>query len=418
MLGMAQHGVRVIAGAKTRADRSCAFWSAWGSQLCISVPVAVVYFVYLLCAPQGGLLVAAIWSLWVISASLDVSWLFFGCEDFRMPTERSFITKMASILGIFILVKNAEDLWLYVLCISLSYFANMLLLWPFVHRHVDWFRPKWSDIKRNFIPNLRLFAPVVAISLYTSLDKIMLGSISGMVQSGLFEYSEKLSKMPMSLITALGTVMLPRMTAALAAGRRADALQSLGKSMFVMEAAAMCLAFGIAAISPEFSIVFLGEGFEDCRFIMPVIAMTIPIISASNVIGVQYMLPTFSDRAYTLSVFSGAVVNVGLNLVLLKPFGALGAAVATVAAEAAVLFFQIWVVRDDLPLVSYARNALPFLLLGFFMYLVVRFYAMFLSPYWGVGWGLLLSEIVIGGIVFLFGSLPTARRLTQNKRDI
>lgn len=403
-LGMASYGVRVIAACgEDRAERSRAFWSAYASQLCVAVPVAFIYIGYLLLGdPDGGPLVAWVWGLWVLSCALDVSWLFFGVEDFRMPTERSFVTKLMSIAAIFLWVKGPEDLWLYCLAIAASYFANQVIMWPFVKRHVDWVRPDWREVKRHFAPNLRLFAPVVAISLYTSLSKIMLGSISGMSQAGFYEYSEKISKMPMAVITALGTVMLPRMTAALSSGREREAKHLLGESMWAMQAVAMGMTFGIAAIAPEFSTVFFGPGYEPCATVMPIVAVVIPIISASNVIGVQYLLPTFSDVPYTVSVCVGAVVNIALNLVLLEPLGAVGAAITTVAAELAVLLYQCRAVRRELPLASYLMDALPFVGIGALMFVVVRMAAAAMGGASVTG---LVVEVCIGIAVYAVISL-------------
>lgn len=402
ILGMAQHGVRAIAQAGgDRERRSRIFWSAWSAQLCVAVPVTLVYVGYVCFDSVGGLVIGAVWALQVLSSVIDVSWLYFGVEEFRLPTMRSFATKLAGVAAIFIFVHGPQDLWIYCLSISGATFANAALLLPFLKRYVDFVVPSWREVRAHFVPNLRLFAPVVAISLYTSLDKIMLGQISGMEQAGFYEYSEKLSKMPMALITAMGTVMLPHMTAKLSEGEEDGALSLLGKSLWVMEAAAMCMAFGIAAISPEFAVVFLGEGYEPCMYIMPIIAIVIPIISASNVIGVQYMLPKCSDVAYTVSVFVGAAINIVLNLILLPYFGAVGAAIATVAAEVAVLAAQCWVVRRDLPLLGYVKRTIPFCLVGVVMCVIVRFVETFLQPSLGIGWVLLGSEILIGGACYL-----------------
>ena len=413
-LGMANYGVRVVAAAgHDRVKRSRSFWSAYYSQIIVCIPVILLYILYSFLEPEGGYFIALVWGMWVISAVLDVSWLFFGVEDFRFPTERSFVTKIASVVVIFTFVKSPDDLWIYCAAIAGSFLANQLIMWPFVRRHVDWCRPKWHEVRVHFGPNLRLFAPVVAISLYTSLDKIMLGAISGMEQAGYYEYSEKISKMPMAVITALGTVMLPRMTAALSEGKADQARNLLGESMWVMQAAAMAMAFGIGAVAPEFSTVFFGPGYEPCAHIMPVVAVVIPIISASNVIGVQYMLPTFSDRAYTLSVCVGAVVNVVLNLVLLKPFGAVGAAVATVCAEIAVLGYQCWAVKHELPLWGYLKGALPFFMAGCLMAAIVRAVARLLG---GPSIAGLLVEVAVGAGCYI--TLAIAWCAASGKLDL
>ena len=401
ILGMAQHGVRAIAQTGgDRTKRSHVFWSAWFSQLCVAGPVSIIYVVYVAFGSVGGPVLGIVWALQVFSSLIDVSWLYFGIEEFRLPTMRSFITKLVGVLAIFLFVRGPQDLWIYCLSISGATFLNALLLLPFLNRYVDFVLPTWREVRVHFLPNLRLFAPVVAISLYTSLDKIMLGQISGMRQAGFYEYSEKLSKMPMALITAMGTVMLPHMTAKLSKGNDGNAIILLGNSLLCMEIAAMCMAFGIAAISPEFSVVFLGPGYEQCMYIMPIISIVIPIISASNVIGVQYMLPKCMDACYTLSVCAGAGINVLLNLVLLPFAGAIGAAVATVAAEIAVLSVQCFAVRRDLPLQAFFNRVFPFICIGTAMYCCVRFVAMSLDGIFGVCWLLLAIEVLSGFAVY------------------
>ena len=416
-LGMGQYGVRLIAQAgDDREERSRRFWSAWAAQLCIAVPICLAYAVYVFIAPAGGALVALIWGFWVLAAALDVSWLFFGVEEFRMPTIRNFITKIAGIGIILFFCKSESDLWAYVLGISLAYFANAILILPFVSRFVDFCKPRWTDVSKHFLPNLRLFAPVVAMSLYMSFDKILLGSISGMEQAGYFEYADKIARMPLTIVTALCTVMLPHMTAKLAAGERSEAVGILGKSIWLVLGAAIGVAFGIAAVSPELVPVFLGPGYEACLFVIPVVAAALPFISASNVIGMQYMLPTCSDKAYTRSVWMGAIVNVVTCLVLLFPLGALGAAFATVLTEASVLAFQCWKVRKDLPLGEYAICAIPFLVLGSIMTALLRLAVGFLEPILGLGWVLLIVEILLA--VLIYGVLVLAWACKCGKIDL
>lgn len=401
-LGMANYGARLVASAgDDRGLRSRLFWGAYCSQLVVSIPVAAIYFAYALSEPTGGIVIALVWGAWVVSAALDISWLFFGVEDFRLATERSVATKLLSVAAILLFVKSPGDLWIYCAAIAGGSLANQLLLWPFACRHVDRVRLSWTDICPHFGPNLRLFAPVVAISLYTSLDKIMLGIISGMEQAGYFEYAEKISKLPMAVVTALGTVMLPRMTSKLAMGRRDEAQRLLGESMWAMQAAAMAMAFGIVAVAPEFVPVFFGPGYEPCILVMSIVAVTIPLISASNVIGVQYMLPAFSDRAYTLSVCAGAFANIALNIVLLEPLGAVGAAISTVAAESTVLIVQCWIVRQDLPIGKYLKGASPFAAIGVVMVLFVRLVAEVI-PQGALG---LVLEVVLGGAFYCVASL-------------
>ena len=400
-LGMDQYGVRLIAQmGNDRTARSRAFWSAWLSQIITAVPVILVYSIYAFSNPVGGTVIALLWGLWILSSALDVTWLFFGVENFKMPMMRNFVTKISGMVVIFLFCKDQGDLWAYILGISLGYFANSVLILPFIKQYVDVVIPKWRDIRQHFLPNLRLFSPVIAISLYMQFNKILLGMLSGMVQAGYYEYADKIARFPLAVVTALCSVMLPHMTAMLSAGKHDEVVEDVGKSLWFVAAVAIGIAFGIASVSAELVPVFLGSDFGPCVLVIPAVAVALPLISSSNVIGNQYMLPMGMDRHYTYSVWAGAVVNVGMCLLLLRSFGAFGAALATIAAEAAVLLVQCWSVRHDLPVLHYLRSVVPFLGMGFVMYGIVRLLSRALVAMLGLGWLALVVEVILAVIVY------------------
>jgi O-antigen/teichoic acid export membrane protein len=67
-----------------------------------------------------------------------------------------------------------------------------------------------------------------------------------------------------------------------------------------------------------------------------VVAIVIVSMNFGNV-----LLATGDERRYAVGVTTGAVVNVLLNLVLIPAYGTTGAAVATIAAESAVMVYML-----------------------------------------------------------------------------
>lgn len=59
-------------------------------------------------------------------------------------------------------------------------------------------------------PNCILFITVIAVNIYKYMDKVMLERWNRIRRLAFTELSEKVISIPTSLITALGTVMLPR----------------------------------------------------------------------------------------------------------------------------------------------------------------------------------------------------------------
>lgn len=401
-LGMANYGVREIASvANAPTQRSKTFCSIFAAQLCIAIPIFLLYLLYAIFFPQGGSQIALLWAMYVFSGVINITWLFFGMEDFKRATIINISTKILELIGIFTLVRSADDVYIYCGIDSLCYLLGFLLLLPFLRNYVHFIKPCWKDIKKHFAPNLRLFIPVIAISLYTNLNAILLGALSTMEQTGFFDYSQKMAKMPLAVITALGTVMLPRMSTIFKSGKKDEAFALLDTSMWLMLASGLAMAFGITGIASEFVPVFFGSGYEPCVVDMMVIAWTVPLICATNVIGAQFLLPLYRDSHYTISVCVGAVINIALCLLFIPHLGALGAAIGTVVAEVAVLAVQIIFTHSELPLLQYLRNMIPFLVIGLIMLLGIRVIAHLLIPIFGVSVITLVIEIIGAVIVYM-----------------
>ena len=98
--------------------------------------------------------------------------------------------------------------------------SQAVVLWPFVKKEVDWVKPHFKGIIKHIKPNLVLFIPVIAVSIYKVMDKIMLGNLSTMSQVAYYEYGEKIITISVSVITALGTVMLPQISFLIANGKK------------------------------------------------------------------------------------------------------------------------------------------------------------------------------------------------------
>ncbi len=327
---------------------------------------------------------------------------------------RNFCTRLAGMFFIFAFVHTENDTWAYVFAISAPYFLNALLVWPFIKHYVDYAQPTWQKMFRHLKPNLLLFIPVIATSLYTLLDKVMLGNMAGMEQTGFYDYSEKISKMPMAIITALGAVVLPKMTEVISSGNTQKAKELVSETMWFMQACAMALAFGITAVAPEFVPVFFGAGYEACVPLMGALSIVIPLICATNVIGVQYLVPSHRDRGFTASVLAGALVNIFINVFAIPAYGAMGAACATVAAELTVLLVQAWLVRGELPLLQELRGIIPFFVNGFVMLLLIRATKIALEALTVPKAPSLIFEILIGAVFYLFFAFIYCRQTNNS----
>ena len=395
MLGVNNYGNREVARERgDRAAMSRTFWEIWALQLCLGVVAVAVYLAYAL--GTSGSAVAIVWALYVASSALDVNWLFFGLEEFQVTVGRNFVVKIVTFVLTFVVVRGEGAVLAYCALMSASLLMSVLVLWPFVRGRVDWARPTVRGIISHVPGNLVLFVPVVAISLYTVLDRVMLGHMSTMSETGYFENALKLSQMPFTLVAALGTVMLPRMSALISQGRKAEGERYLGLSMRFAMALSLALSLGLAGVAPVFAPVFFGGAFAPAAPVIVVLMVNMPFMAWANVLRTQYLIPAGRDRAYVLSVIVGAVVNVAVNLLAIPAYGAIGAAWGSTAAEVAVCAVQVFAVSGELPQRGWVWACAPYAVAGVIMFAVVRA----IGGALGVTVSSLATQVVVGGLVY------------------
>lgn len=373
MLGVNNYGNRRI--AQTRDDRHAVseeFWSIYFFQVTATALMLGAYCLYDLML-SADFVLTLIWIPYVLSAGLDINWFFFGLEEFKITVTRNVCIKLVTFALTLAFVRGNYALQIYCGLMSLSFLVSAAALWPFICARVDFVLPTPGSVARHLKPNLKLFVPVVAVSFYTVMDKVMLGWLSASyAENGYFENAYKIATMPMAVITALGNVMLPRVSNLISTGERERARRYLGDSMWAAMVMSFAFCFGIVGIAPVLIPVFFGSEFAPSEAAMCIIVADMPFMAWANVIRTQLLIPEGRDGDYMASVIAGAAVNIVVNLCLIPSFGAAGAAIGTFAAESTVCLVQTFVVKGEIPIRKWIGSCLPYLVAGLIMSVAVR----------------------------------------------
>ena len=130
MLGIQAHGNRSVAAVKDDLKkRSEIFWHIYAIQAATNLVAICLYCAYVTLWSGASSQIFWLQSFYVISGLLDISWLFFGMEQFKITVSRNACIRAATTALIFLLVKRQEDLWKYTLIFSLSSLFSQLYLW-------------------------------------------------------------------------------------------------------------------------------------------------------------------------------------------------------------------------------------------------------------------------------------------------
>ncbi|WP_416327267.1 flippase [[Eubacterium] hominis] len=397
MLGITNYGSRSIAKSRDNSiELSKTFFSIYSIQILMSLLMLVIYCFYISFGSTYKV-ISIIQILYLMSSMFDINWFFFGMEEFKLTVLRNASVKIISLILIILLVKTSEDINIYTLIMSGSTLLSQLILLPFLKNRIKFCRISLDDIKVHIKPCIILFFPVIAMSLYKLMDKIMLGYLANVTEVGFYEQAEKIINMPLTIVVALGTVTLPKISNMVANNEYSRINLYIKKSMSFVIFIASPIALGLISIADYLIPIILGDGFNKSIILIQILAFSILFSSIANIIRSEYLIPLEKDKEFIISVFLGALVNLIVNIFLIPKFQSIGACIGTLIAEFFVMFFQIMIVRKSIPIFSYINKAKKFFLNSLIMFLFLKSIELFhISSNI-----LLILEILLGCIVYV-----------------
>lgn len=358
-------------------------------------------------------------SVSLIAAAFDISWFFMGLENFYVTVIRNFVIKILTLVSIFAFVKSYSDLGIYIFILSMSLLLGNLTLFPSLKKYLVKADFNHLSIWRHLRPSLVLFLPQVAMQIYGVLNKTMLGVMVSVKATGYFDQSDKMVKMALAIVTATGTVMLPHVANAFARGEVEKTRHYLYQSFRFVSAIAIPIAFGLMAVTAKFVTLFFTRRFLAVIPIMIIESVVIVLIAWSNVLGIQYLIPTKQMKSYTLSIIIGAIVNIICNIPLILKWGAVGATIATVLSELSITLYQLFSIRKQVKYRELFYDWSKYLISGVLMFEVV----FELDRILPLSWKMLIFEVFVGVvfytvllIIFRTKIIDEAKSLIRNRK--
>lgn len=331
-LGTNTYGQRKIAFYRDDKELlSRAFWNTFFLRCIMSFISMILYIVYMIVFDRLNVLNIIV-AVNIFDVAISVTWFFQGVEEFKKITLRSLCVRLILLAGIFIFVKNENDLWKYAtIMMAVSIFGN-LIMWfslPKFIKKVNHINP-FNGLKEICM----IFLPSIAIQVYTILDKSMIGIITESdYANGCYEQSERMARLAITVVTSVGTVILPRVANLYHNNNLDEAKRYVYLAFRVVWMISLPIVLGLIAISSVFIPLFLGEGFDDSITLLCIFSLLVLAVSLAYIVGLSYLVPTNQQNVYTVAVTIAACVNFLINILLIPKYSAFGAAIASVIAE-------------------------------------------------------------------------------------
>lgn len=405
-LGISNYGNREIAAnIDNKQKLSYTFWSIYSCHAVVTSVSIIAYFVFTVFIIQDYK-DAFLWqSIQMFAVLFDITWFFGGIQIFKVTVRRNFIIRILTVIAIFVFIKEPGDVWKYIAVLAIGNFIGQTVVWTQLRKYICFTKVKAKDVFRHLKPLFVLFIPILMISLYRYMDKVMIPLFSSISQLGLYENSEKIITLPLNLLTTVGVVLLPKMSTLINRGDTETRNKYFNISLKYSLIIAIGLAGGLIGVSNVFAPLFFGEEFRACGDLISTLGVTILFLTWSNAINLQYLIPNKKDHAYIVSSLCGALVNLSLNLVLISRLGAMGAAIATVVAEFVVAIVNTLFSYKELQFKTILKNVWMFLIIAGIMTAFTRIMGTFMAE----NFLTLAVQVIAGGCFYVICSIVILR---------
>lgn len=399
LLGISRYGQRVISqNGNDELKLRRTFWSLFYVHVIASIFALVAYILFVHFFINDYKLIYVIEVFYVLSGLFDITWFFYGIENFKSVVIKNALVKIAECVLVFLLIRTPGDIYIYTLICAGSVLAGQAVMLPQVIKLVKPISVSKAEMAVHIKPLLIFSISVIAASLYTVFDKTLLGIMTNPENVAFYEYANKIITIPKTLITAIGTVMFPRACRLVTAGDM-DGQQRYIRYSFIMTSfIGMASLFGLLAVAESFAVLYYGESFAISGKIMMAMSPLVYIVGAGDILRTQFLIPNHMDKEFNLCIVLNAIINIIISASLIPTLGVFGAVLGTIVAELFGLIFQLMVSRKFIGFKEIIVPLVPFIAIGSIMYIVVKALMNSMD-------NSLLSLIIkigIGGLIYLF----------------
>lgn len=414
MLGFSNYGTRSIAMCKTKDKQNELFSEIYTIQI-ISSLIAIFFYILFIIFYNYDFNYMLLQIFWLLSCLFDVTWYFFGVEEYKTTVLKNIIIKLLTVLSIILFVKNTSDVLIYIFIMSFSTFISQYILWHILRKKISF---KLTNLKETYNKHFKfvitLFLPYLAMSVYHIMDKTMLGFFSNNQQSGFYYNSDKIVNIPLGILNGVGTVMLSRISSIQNEDNSKIKISKLINSTIIcIMWIGIALSLGITAISKDFIPLFFGNGYDECILLVQIFSIILLIKALGNIVQSQYMIPFKKERQMTKCICIGVIINLIANYLFIKVlnFGALGATLGTLLAESVVCIMEVYICNKEIYILKNILKSILFAIPGIGMFILIKFISTLIDK----AIVKIIIEILLGGILYLILSFSLVLKLLKIK---
>lgn len=397
-LGFAVHGANTIAQTR-ESEQKVKYVEIQMLRMAFLLIGLILFISYIYFYPlQYNKEIFLLQGLVILINFFDNSWYYQGLGNFKKIVTRNIMVKLVGNLCVFLFVKSPEDLWIYILLLNGSQLIGNSIL--FID-NIKYFKfIKLVNRERLFMHTkvaCILFLPNVSVLVFSSFDRILLGSTGEIEDLSNYQQVQRLITFMYSLLMIPSPVLIQKIAKfrATSNNRGADFIISRALNMYIILGTLFC--FGVLLTAHDFIYLFLGQEYYGAIILFIILSPALVLKTIAGVIGGWYLIPLGRNLLHSTPLIIATLISILLNILITPMYGAISSACIFVFTEILIVTIQFYYSRSLLEYIN-KKILIGFLILYTFVFLFTVSILKIISLPENVIFSLLVKMIVFLGI--------------------
>ena len=290
----------------------------------------LIFFTYRL---QNYRYLLIILSLQIGFTTIGVEWIFSIYEDYLYITIRSIVFQILSIVLMFALVRNEEDLYRYAFASTVSIIGAGITNYFYSHQFCRLKFIFHLNLKQHIKPILTLFGMAITVTVYVCSDTTILGILCNDHTVGIYSVSAKVYTVLKTILSSILVVSIPRLSAIIGENRNKDfniLAVDIYKTLLTILVPSIV---GIAMLRKQVILIISGEKFINATSSLLLLSIALFFCLGAWFWGQCILVPMKDEKVVFIITVISASVNIVLNFILIPIWRENAAALTTIIAE-------------------------------------------------------------------------------------
>ena len=384
-LGIPIYGVREIAKcANNTQSRSKIFLEIFSINLYCTFFFSILFYISIKIFPDLSQHASLFkWALlYFILQIFNLEWFFSGLGEFKFIALRSFFIRLLFILSVFIFIKSKLDYLKYIqMQVGLSVILACLNLFK-INKLLQFDRIIFCKLNyfKHLKPLFYLFLTIFSISIYFSLDTVLLGFLADNESVGYYATALKLNRLVIAVLSAISAAMFPSIMSYFHRNQLDKFNELVKDCFFLLISLSMPIVILLFGCAPEIVEILFGTNYNRAIIPLQITTPLIFIVSLSTIFGFQVLSALGKDKQILYSALYGMTISIILSFILVPVYKEIGTSITILLTELIVCISFVYYAYKHYPMPD-LKPLLIEQLKSFFPYIIIILIGKYLVEY-------------------------------------